>query len=323
MSTKEDFRIITIGASAGGVVALPALLGTLPADFPAAIFVVLHIPVQQDDLLTALIQRKTALAVHTAWDGQEIAPGNIYVAPPDNHLLIEGSKIRISHGPRQNRHRPAIDPLFRSAAKYYGARVIGVVLTGQLDDGVVGLNAIKTHGGVAIVQSPDDAEEPEMVQQALRNVQVDYCLPLDQIGSCLRELMGKTRISSSHPHPATDPAVSPPVGLPEISNTLGAPTPYICPECHGPLWENPMGGPLEYRCHVGHSYSPESLLIDQDEDLERALWSAVRTFEEQADLLRRLIKRNVTAPLLKKWQARADENQKNADAIRALLQARR
>jgi two-component system chemotaxis response regulator CheB len=281
----------------------------------------LHIPVQQDDLLTALIQRKTALAVHTAWDGQEIVPGNVYVAPPDNHLLIEGPRIRISHGPRQNRHRPAIDPLFRSAAKFYGSRVIGVVLTGQLDDGMIGLNAIKTHGGIAIVQSPEDAAEPEMVRNALRNVQVDYSLSLEEIGLRLRELvkpMGSTPSAA-----ATDLSVDPPVGLQKITDALGSPAPYICPECHGPLWENQNGAAIEYRCHVGHSYSPESLLIDQDEDLERALWSAIRTFEEQADLLRRVAKKNITAPLLEKWRVRAEENQKHADAIRSLLQARR
>ena len=310
-----------MGASIGGVEAVPRLLGSLPADLPAAIFVVLHLPAHAEDMLTALIQRRTALTVHTAIDGQEILHGNVYVAPADHHLLVEGTTVRVTRGPRENRHRPAINPLFYSAAKYYGPRAVGVLLTGNLEDGVIGLNTIKTHGGVAIVQSPVEAVAPELVKAALRDVRVDYCLPIAEIVPRLVAL-ARTPLETVVA-PVSPQADEPPVGLETIVRDLGSPTPYICPECHGPLWERRVRQSTEFRCHVGHAFSPESLLIGQDQDLERALWSAVRSFEEQASLLRRLAKRNVREPLLAKWEARAAQSESNANAIRALLQAPR
>ena len=171
-------KIIVVGGSAGGVAALPALLESFPADFPAALLVVLHIPMQADDLLAGLIQRKTALSVHTAVDGQEIEAGHVYLAAPDHHLLIEGKRVRLSHGPRENRHRPAINPLFRSAAKIYGEQVIGVLITGQLDDGVIGLNAVKTHRG-----------------------RCDRAKPGRSVGTCVgaqRASGGKSRLYAAH-----------------------------------------------------------------------------------------------------------------------------
>src|SRR6266581_9811031 len=180
--------IIVIGASAGGVEALLALTGTLPRDLPAAVFVVLHIPAQSPSALPSILGRAGALKVVHATDGAEIEHGRIYVAPPDHHIFVERGKVRIVRGPKENRHRPAIDPLFRSAAQAYGSRVVGVVLTGALDDGTAGLIALKRRGGIAVVQDPDEALFSGMPLSALANVEVDYRLPLSSIGPLLVRL---------------------------------------------------------------------------------------------------------------------------------------
>lgn len=177
--------VIVVGASAGGIEALRKLLGTLPANLPAAIVVVVHMPMQPDDLLPAILRNASIMPVQTARHRCEFGAGNVYVAAPGSHLLINGSKLSVDRGPRENRHRPAIDPLFRSAARCFGERVIGVLLSGHLDDGMMGLNAIKTHGGIAMVQSPDETSAADTVQAALRNVQVDFTLPVVEIGKRL------------------------------------------------------------------------------------------------------------------------------------------
>jgi two-component system chemotaxis response regulator CheB len=312
--------IIVIGASSGGIEALIEMVASFSVDLPAAIFVVLHIPVQADDLLPSVLQRGSVLPIHTAADGERIVRSRIYVAPPDRHLMIGKGHVELTRGPKENRHRPAIDALFRSAAKSYGPRVAGVILSGHLDDGTIGLNSIKVHGGVTIVQSPEEAVAPGMIRHALQNVEIDHILPLAQIGPLLVRLA-----ANSIPHAGKNHLrlLEDPEGIQETTRALGAPTPYICPECHGPLWEQKIGDTSEFRCHVGHIYSNESLLVDQDDDLERALWSAVRIFDEQANLLRRLMKRNVEGALLARWEKRAKHNEKNADALRVLLHARR
>ncbi|MHB8597769.1 MAG: chemotaxis protein CheB [Ktedonobacteraceae bacterium] len=183
-----EHDIIVIGASAGGVEALITLTATLPPNLQAAVFIVLHIPAQSPSMLPDILNRAGSLKVVSATDNAKIEYGHIYVAPPDFHLLVESEHIRVVSGPRENRHRPAIDPLFRSAASAYGSRVMGVILTGSLDDGTAGLQAIKRCGGLAIVQDPQDALFPSMPLSALANVQVDYTLPLAQIGPLLGNL---------------------------------------------------------------------------------------------------------------------------------------
>jgi two-component system chemotaxis response regulator CheB len=310
-------RIVVIGASAGAIEPLGKLLSILPADLAAALFIVLHIPVQADELLPSVLAGKTS-QVQNAVHGQKFVTGNVYVGPPDFHLSLEGAVMQLDHGPRINSHRPAIDHLFRSAAKYHGPNVTGILLSGYLDDGVAGLNVIKTHGGTTMVQTPEEAVVPDLVENALRNVRVDYCLPVAEIGV---RLVAGTH-AARNPVPPLGKAASTdiPRGLENMINKLGAPSPYICPECNGPLWDvNPSGEPY-FSCHVGHQYSPESLIQDQERQLEGALWSAVRLFDEQADLLKRLMKRDVKGTLLEKWQSRAEQSQLNADAIRSLLQ---
>ena len=315
-------EIIVIGASAGGVDALPRLLGSLPASLPASVFVVLHIPAQGPDLLAEILGRHAALPVRNGIDGEKIRRGQVYLAPPDHHLQMEGGCVRVSRGPRENRHRPAVDALFRSAAESYGPRVTGVVLTGYFDDGTAGLNSVKTHGGIAIVQDPEEALAPGMPRSALRNVKVDHCVPLAEIGPLLVQLAtsrtlpaltkGSPRMAKRQMRPK------------EMETKFGPPTAFVCPECNGPLWETKAGPSLQFRCHVGHAYSPDSLLADHADGLERALWSAVRTFDEQAALLRRLGERRFHSQAYgANAGARAKKLEGDADVIRKLLQTSR
>lgn len=312
-------EIIVIGASEGGVDAVPQLIASLPADLPAAVFVVLHIPAKGPDLLAAIIGRQATLPVRNGIDGEKIEPSRVYVAPPDHHLQVAGGHVVLTRGPRENRHRPAIDALFRSAAEAYGRRVTGVVLTGNLDDGTAGLNRVKIHGGTAIVQNPEGAAAPGMPASALRNVRVDHCVPLAEIGPLLVRLSASrtTRKKKPKARAAEKRELSPA----EMAKKFGPPTAFVCPECNGPLWETKSGASLQFRCHVGHAYSPDSLLADHADGLERALWSAVRTFDEQAALLRRLGERRFHSqshgPNL---EDRAVAYEANAEAIRKLLQ---
>lgn len=321
-------EIIVVGASAGGVDALPRLIASLPADLPASVFVVLHIPVVGPNLLAEIIGRQAALAVSNGVDGEEILTGHVYLAPPDYHLQLEIGRVRLNRGPRENRHRPAIDALFRSAAEAYGPRVTGVVLTGHLDDGTAGLNSVKTHGGVTIVQDPNDAMARGMPESALRNVRVDHCVPLAEIGPLLVGLATAQTI----PKRKRAVKVEKRILLPrEMKKKFGAPSAFICPECNGPLWETKVGAALQFRCHVGHAYSPESLLADNADALERALWSAVRTFDEQAALLHRVQARranfsassSATADYGSDLEVRASKYEAEAELIRGLLQAER
>ena len=311
--------IIVIGASAGGVDAIPKLVGSLPADLPASVFVVLHIPAQGRDLMPQIIRRNTLLSVAHGVDGESVRRGHIYVAPPDHHLQIDGTRVRLSRGPRENFHRPSIDALFRSAAESYGPRVVGVVLTGNLDDGTAGLHAVKSARGIAIVQDPKDALVPAMPQSALRNVRVNHCVPLAKIAPLL------VRLASTRNVPKNKKGVSRmkkrTMSPKEMEKEFGQPTSFVCPECNGPLWETKAGPSLQFRCHVGHAYSPDSLLADHADGLERALWSAVRTFDERAGLLRRLGERKYHSESVgKNWEAKAKEHERYAEAIRKLLQ---
>lgn len=314
--------IIVIGASAGGVDALPRLVASLPADLPAAVFIVLHTPADGPGLLPQIIRRNSKLPVAHGLDGEAVRPGHVYVALPDHHLQVDGKHVRLTHGPRENFHRPSIDTLFRTAAESYGPRVTGVVLTGHLDDGTAGLFEVKHRGGIAIVQDPADAAVPAMPQSALRNVKVDHCLPLAGIGPMLVQLattrdVPKPRKSVSRPEKRSM--------LPkDMENKFGAPTPFVCPECNGPLWETKAGASLQFRCHVGHAYSPDSLLADHADGLERALWSAARTFDERGALLRRLGERKFQSQTVgRDFVAKAKQNEKHAELIRKLVEERR
>ena len=285
---------IVIGTSTGGFEALKALAGGLPPDLPAALFIVLHIGPNGLGILPEILQRAGPLPAANARQGEPIRPGRIYVAPPDHHLLLEPSgHVRLSRGPKENRFRPAVDPLFRSAALAFGPRVVGVVLSGHLDDGTAGLWAIKDRGGTAVVQRPEDALAPSMPRSALAHVAVDHCLSLKEMGPLLAEL-ARTPVTEKGGLPVPK-RMETEVKIAQEDNALeagivqwGEPSLYACPECHGVLLQLKEGTNLRFRCHTGHAYTLEALLADYTERTEEGLWSAIRSMEETVLLLRRM-----------------------------------
>lgn len=323
-------KVVVIGASAGGLDALKRVLGKLPADFPAPVLVVMHIGARES-ILPALLRKVCALQVRHARDGEHLAQPMILVAPPDRHLMVERDGplgcVRLTSGAMENYTRPAIDPLFRSAAAAYGPGATGVILTGYLDDGTAGLQAIKACGGIAVVQDPADAFADGMPTSALEQVAVDYVLKLDDIGDMLLALAAAP-LPPSEPE-AREEAVmeikpSKPRAVPEwikVENRyasgggelrdlerIARPSTFTCPECHGALWEiktglngesngEPNGGPnggqngpqrARYRCHTGHSFTALALDRTQDRVVEEAVWSAIRALNEKEELARRL-----------------------------------
>jgi two-component system, chemotaxis family, protein-glutamate methylesterase/glutaminase len=284
---KRD--IVVIGASAGGTEALTELVRGLPADFPAAIFVVVHFPASASSVLPRILSRAGSLpAVHPD-DGDAFRPGHIYVARPDCHLMVRDSRLSVRKGPRENNSRPAIDPLFRSAARSARQRVIGVVLSGNLDDGTAGLLSIKQHGGVAVVQAPETAHYPGMPRSAIDHVPVDYVLPIERMPALLVELTsGQPAAKELVPMDPDDSMSGDEEELVDRQTQPGSPSTMTCPECHGSLWETREGALVHFRCRVGHAYTAESLLAHQADQLEAALWTALRSLEEHAALSRRL-----------------------------------
>lgn len=314
--------IVVVGASTGGIEALELLVGNLPEDFAASIFVVVHLAADSPGVLPDMLARAGKLPAVQAHDGDAILPRRIYVAPPDRHLLLERGHVRLTHGPKENRFRPAIDPLFRSAAYAYGPEVIGIVLSGALDDGTAGLWAIKERGGLAVVQEPNEALNPSMPLNALKYVHVDYRLPVAEIAQVLTRLVGEPVPEGAAPVPdASQPdAQAPDAPQPKDAQpkdaqpqdtesdalqietkialednplaagvmTLGPLSPYTCPECSGVLMQLKEGGILRFRCHTGHAYSVESLLASIGESIEKTLWNTVRVLEENMLLLRHL-----------------------------------
>ena len=261
-----------------------------------------------------------------ATDGDPIVNGRIYIAPPDHHLLGREGQVRVLRGPRENRHRPAADPLFRSAAYTYGPRVVGVVLTGSLDDGTVGLKAIKACGGVAVVQDPKEAVFPGMPFSAMTNVDVDYSCALKEIPDLLKQLANEpvsegTYQMSKELEIEVKVAEMDESGLENIDK-LGKPSAYGCPECHGVLYEIHDGDLFRFRCRVGHAYSAESMMAEHGESLEGALWIALRTLEENASLARRLaaqaqaLNQRVAATT---YEQKAQQDEREAEVIKQML----
>ncbi len=289
----QNRHLVVIGASAGGIEALKDLVAHVPANFPAAIAVVLHTSPHSPGVLPEILTRAGSLPAVSPTSGERLRPGRIYVAPPDCHMLIEPGIVRLTKGPRENRFRPAIDPLFRSAAQVYGPGAVGVILTGNLGDGTAGLWAIKQLGGTAIVQDPDDAMFPSMPENAIRHVHADHIVPLAEIPPLLGSLV-------SGPAPAARSAAGSPDLDVEIRiakaedplqagvRSVGDPSTFACPECHGVLMQIKEAGRLRFRCHTGHAYSAESLLTDISDQIEMALWNTIRSMQEGALLLQDL-----------------------------------
>jgi len=276
----QTHDIVVIGASAGGVEALKQITTQLDPNIKAAIFAVVHVSPRSSGLLANVLDRNSAIPVAHPEDGERIEQGRVYVAPPDHHLLIEGNHIRVVNGPKHNRHRPSIDVLFRSAARHFAERAIGVVLTGFLQDGSSGLLAIKNAGGIAVIQNPDDAEVASMPRSALQQVEPDYCVPVAEIGELLNRL---TSLEAE-----TMAAAKSGNGKDRKLQKKTVPTTFTCPDCQGTIWEVEENGEIRYECRVGHSYSPDGMSEAQDEHVERSVWMALRVLEESSALDERL-----------------------------------
>lgn len=291
-------NIIVIGTSAGGVEALTYLVKHLPPDLNAAVIIVLHVSSHGTSVLPKILSRTSNLPVSHAQDGEAIVHGQIYVALPDYHLLVERGYLRLTRGAKENRCRPAIDPLFRSAARAYGQRAIAVLLTGVLDDGTAGLMAVKMRRGVAIVQNPDDALYADMPRNAIENVEdIDHILPLSDIPSTLIALVNTPmEVQPENPVPSkmefeTEIAQLSLEAVENESERPGKPSTFGCPDCGGMLWEIEEGNLLRFRCRTGHAYSAETLLATQSDKVEDALWIAFRALEEKASLSHRMAAR--------------------------------
>ena len=324
MRKINDSRLVVIGASAGGMQALTKLVAQFPKDFPAAVFIVNHMSAANTgEVLVRAFNENGSLACEQARDGQAFISGHIYLAPPDQHIMIVKGKILVTKGARENRSRPAIDTLFRSSAVAYGNRVIGIILTGYLDDGTSGMMAIKRCGGICIAQDPADASYPDMPQSVIANVGVDHCLPIAKMGALLSRLMLKKlpkRIKTPK-----DLVIEAKIAqrvlsdLPSVE-ALGGQVPFNCPDCGGVLWQMAHGKVLRYRCHTGHAFTSSVLLAQQTAKIEETLWVALRMFEERQNLLVTMSKRRGGKPLSSISQ-RAQDSQIHIDRIRAMLKA--
>jgi two-component system chemotaxis response regulator CheB len=323
-----ETKVIVIGASAGGVLALQTLVSTLPKPLAAAVIVVMHIPIHTATALHQILTKAGPNPAKLAQDGEEIEQGVIYIAPNDHHVVVDDDRLRLTRGPRENRARPCIDVLFRSAALAFGPRVIGVVLTGALDDGTAGLWAIKDRGGVAVVQDPADAEWPSMPQNAINHVSVDHVLPLRLIGRTLVELTQST-ISAEPPRTSVARRMEFEVQIAIEGNALkrgvmnmGEHSANTCPECHGVLVKIQEGSVIRFRCHTGHAFSLQTLLVDVDKCVDESLWNAIRAIEERALVLNEM-KRAAEAcndiDLAKECAAQAEGAAERAQRIRNLV----
>jgi two-component system, chemotaxis family, protein-glutamate methylesterase/glutaminase len=322
--------IVVVGASAGGVEALRALASGLPADLPATVLVVLHMPARGASALPAILRRAGSLDAVTASNGVRPTQGRIYVAPPDHHLLLADDRLRLSHGPTENGHRPAVDALFRSAARAAGPRVIGVVLSGVLDDGAAGLVSIARRGGLAMVQEPGDALYAGMPHSALRHVAADHVVPAAEMGFILKYLVREQVDVAAAPLPSPLDVIESNIAAQSDQGTgyevagMARFSGFSCPDCQGNLVELDTET-ARYRCRVGHAWTAEALLEQQSAELERAMWTALRTLDEKVNLSRRLqtdARKRGNPTLSDRYRDTAEESQSAATVLRRFLLAR-
>jgi two-component system chemotaxis response regulator CheB len=321
-------NVIVVGASAGGVEALRTLVGSLPPDLPATVLVVLHVPSYGGSVLPAILSRSGELTARHPESGEKLVEGQVLVAPPDHHLVVYDGQAMLTRGPRENGHRPAIDVLFRSAAHARDAAVIGVVLSGVLDDGTAGLGAINARGGVTVVQEPADALYPGMPSNAIAHIPVDHVVPASEMGALLTKLCSEE--APDHGAPRSElMAIETEMAMMDDeamtgSDRPGRPSGYSCPDCNGVLWEIDDGDLVRYRCRVGHAWSAQSLLGEQAQQLDGALWMALRGLEEKAALARTMGDRahERGSPLTaQRFGEHADDAEHAATLIRSMLES--
>jgi two-component system chemotaxis response regulator CheB len=318
-----------VGASAGGVEALRQFASGLPGDLAACVVIVLHVSPTGTSVLPGILDRAGPLPAAHAADRDPLVPGRIYVAPPDLHLLIADGALRLQHGPRENGHRPAVDALFRSAADVCGERVVGIILSGALDDGTLGLAAVKAAGGVTVAQDPADALYPSMPRNAIQRAGADHVVAASDLSELVVRLVGQRnggdeRTLRAEGASVTGESTTPdPQGVTADNEASGEVTRYTCPECNGTLWEvRQEGGLRTLRCRVGHAYSEAAYAQEKWQALEAALWTALQTLEEKADFCKRLAARfesegHVTTA--HRYTAQRENALRQADRIREAI----
>ncbi len=312
--------VVVIGGSAGGIEPLAQVVAGLPESFPAAVLVVVHLPPDSHSYLPEILSHAGPLTASAARDAERLEGGRVYVGPPGFHMLVQDGRVRLSRGPRENGYRPSIDALFRSAARWHGPNVTGVLLSGALSDGVNGLAEIKRQGGTAIVQDPSDALFASMPAGAIERVDVDFSRPAAEIGALLRSLFGERAEDTT-----TDGVVTPSqrVKDPMEDVEAGIPSVFACPDCGGVLWEVQEGEIVRYRCRIGHKYSVDGLDERQQIHLEDALWSALRALDENAELSARLAERSKRRGLTaaaRRLEARAEASRAQSELVRAAIE---
>jgi two-component system, chemotaxis family, protein-glutamate methylesterase/glutaminase len=321
---RKTRALVVVGVSAGGMDALTRLVAQLPGGFPAPVFVVQHLAADTTgQALVRALNKHGALECTQPRHGEAFRSGHVYVAPSDHHMMVGKRNIVITKGAHENRSRPGIDPLFRSAAVAHGSNVIGVLLTGYLDDGTAGLAAIQACGGTCVVQDPKDAAYPDMPQNALNQVKVDHCLPLAEMGALLSTLV--LRRPGKDVTCPKDIAIEARIAERVLSDlrsveALGHQVPFNCPGCGGVLWKVRKGKSLRYRCHTGHAYTAPVLLAQQTAKIEETLWVALRMFEERRNLLMTMAASR-TGVGARSASERAAESEVHIDRIRTILRS--
>lgn len=331
MTAPRQPPLVAVAASAGGVEALKCLVRALPPDLDATVLVGLHLPLTARSMLPSILQREAAIEVVAAEDGQPLQPGRVLVAPPDAHLLVLDDRVVLGHGPRENGHRPSHDAMLRAVALARGPRAVGVVLTGMLDDGAAGLVAVRRYGGRCLVQDPDAAEFPAMPRAALLAVPDALRAPLDDLSGLVVRAVTEPpgpEVPVDEDQLALDRAEleSARSGTPVLPSgePLGSPSTFSCPDCHGVLNLVPDDRVLRFRCRTGHAWTSQSLASQQEEQVEEALWIALRVLEERADLSNRLAEqahaqeRSFSAAMFRR---RAEEADRSVRALRAVLES--
>lgn len=322
--------VVVIGTSAGGLNALSEFVSQLPPATDAAYFIVMHLSrTSISDFLLSRLQNQTALKCEIAQEGLSIARNHIYIASSNEHLLVKADRIVLGRGPEENRWKPSIDVLFRSAAAAFSTRAIGVILTGLLDDGATGMLAIKRSGGICIVQDPNEAEYPDMPLAVINTMEVDYCIKLADMGEVISEIVQTDPARVEAPDDVLIESQIAERVVVDYDNVrqLGEKSIYACPDCGGGLWALSSEGEdfsslTRYRCHIGHSYSEKDLVLKQEQVFESTLWVALRIMEERKTLLRKMEKDNIKRGFLtgaKSYQEKADAIQVHVDKMKEIL----
>jgi two-component system, chemotaxis family, protein-glutamate methylesterase/glutaminase len=319
--------VVTIGASAGGLEAIRSVLAGVPTEIDAALLVVMHMPPSGGSTLANILDRVGPLPAGPATDGELLEPGRVVVCVPDHHLMVADGRVAVRRAPQENGHRPAVDPLFRTAARYYGAQSVGVVLSGTLSDGTSGLQAIRRAGGIAVVQDPDDALYNGMPTSALKIAGADHVLPAAEIGPLLASLAAGFTADPVRAVPADRlQVVAGETSRPDQVHQAGTPSEFPCPNCGGVLWWQERDHETMYlRCRVGHAWAAEDLLDAQRDKVETALWVALRSLEDRSALHRRLAERaEAQGRTASGARFRREETEllEQVDLLRALLDRR-